>query len=103
VIFSNIFLPIFHNIELYIYTVKYKSGIKIPGFLQNISKKNSKHFQKEKIYFDAHGQILHCGSSPSTPSFSFSSFSSIGNSSTDSSTDATTSFKVTTRTPPTSL
>jgi hypothetical protein len=45
---------------LYIYTVKYKSGIKIPGFLQNISKnKNiSKKFQKEKKYFDAHGQIL---------------------------------------------
>jgi hypothetical protein len=33
VIFSNIFLPILHNIGLYIYTVKYKSGIKIPGFL----------------------------------------------------------------------
>jgi hypothetical protein len=32
-IFSNIFLPILHNIGLYIYTVKYKSGIKIPGFL----------------------------------------------------------------------
>jgi len=39
VIFSNIFLPIFHNIGLYIYTVKYKSGIKIPGFLRNILKK----------------------------------------------------------------
>jgi len=36
VIFSNIFLPILHNIGLYIYTVKYKSGIKIPGFLWNI-------------------------------------------------------------------
>jgi len=46
VIFSNIFLPILHNIRLYIYTVKYKSGIKIPGFLRNISKKKSKHFQK---------------------------------------------------------
>jgi hypothetical protein len=33
VIFSNIFLPILHNIGLYIYTIKYKSGIKIPGFL----------------------------------------------------------------------
>jgi hypothetical protein len=32
---------------LYIYTVKYKSGIKIPGFLQNIKKKtNSKHLKK---------------------------------------------------------
>ena len=40
VIFSNIFLPILHNIGLYIYTVKYKFGIKIPGFLRNISKKN---------------------------------------------------------------
>jgi len=39
VIFSNIFLPILHNIWLYIYIVKYNSGIKIPGFLQNISKK----------------------------------------------------------------
>jgi hypothetical protein len=50
VIFSNIFLPILYNIGLYIYTVKYKSGIKIPGFLQNISKKIkiSNHFQKEK-------------------------------------------------------
>jgi len=36
VIFSNMFLPILHNIELYIYIVKYKSGIKIPGFLWNI-------------------------------------------------------------------
>jgi len=35
VIFSNIVLPILHNIGLYIYTVKYKSGIKIPDFLRN--------------------------------------------------------------------
>jgi len=47
-IFSNIVLLIVYNIGLYIYTVKYKSNIKIPGFLQNIFKKNSKHFQKEK-------------------------------------------------------
>ena len=47
VIFSNIFLPILHNIELYIYTVKYKSGIKIPGFLRNISKKIFKTFKKK--------------------------------------------------------
>jgi len=47
VIFLNIFLLILHNISLYIYTVKYKSGIKIPGFLQNISKKlKLKKFQK---------------------------------------------------------
>ena len=38
-IFSNIFLPIWYNIGLYIYIIKYKSGIKIPGFLWNISKK----------------------------------------------------------------
>jgi hypothetical protein len=47
-----------HNIGLYIYTVKYKSGIKIPGFLRNISKRKkniSKHFQKEKKYFVAYG------------------------------------------------
>jgi len=48
VIFSNIFLPILHNIGLYIYTVKYKSGIKILGLLWNIAKK--------KII--AYGQIL---------------------------------------------
>jgi len=42
--FSHIFLPILHNIGLYIYTVKYKFGIKISGFLQNISKKNLKNF-----------------------------------------------------------
>jgi hypothetical protein len=47
VIFSIIFLPILHNIGLYIYTVKYKSGIKIPGFLRNISKKKFKTFSKK--------------------------------------------------------
>jgi len=45
-IFSNIFLPILHNIGLYIYTIKYKSGIKIPGFFRNISKKNQNIFKK---------------------------------------------------------
>ena len=35
VIVSNIFLPILYNIVLYIYTVKYKSGIKILDFLRN--------------------------------------------------------------------
>jgi hypothetical protein len=49
VIFSNIFLPILHNIGLYIYIVKYKSDFKIPDFLQNISKKKC---------FHASGQIL---------------------------------------------
>ena len=50
-IFSNIFLPILHNIGLYIYTIKYKSGIKIPGFLQNISKEIQKIFflKKKKL------------------------------------------------------
>jgi hypothetical protein len=42
------FLPILHNIGLYIYTIKYKSGIKIPGFLRNISKKKLKTFSKRK-------------------------------------------------------
>jgi hypothetical protein len=47
-IISNIFLFILHNIEFYIYTIKYKFGIKIP-FSHIISKKkHSKHFQKEK-------------------------------------------------------
>jgi hypothetical protein len=45
-IFSNIFLFILHNIGLYIYTVKYKSGIKIPVFSEYLRKKHSKHFQK---------------------------------------------------------
>jgi hypothetical protein len=44
--FLKYFLPILHNIRLYIYTVKYKSGIKIPGFFQNIFKKNFKTFSK---------------------------------------------------------
>jgi len=72
-IFSNIFLPILHNIGLYIYTIKYKSGIKIPGFFRNISKKIktfskkiSKTFKsislfknKKKIFcFHAYSQIL---------------------------------------------
>jgi len=35
VIVSNVFLPILYNIGLYIYTVKYKSGIKILDFLRN--------------------------------------------------------------------
>jgi hypothetical protein len=43
---------------LYIYTVKYKSGIKIPDFLRNVSKKRIKTFSKIKKYFIAYGQIL---------------------------------------------
>ena len=46
-IFSHIFLPILHVIELYIYTVKYKSNIKIPSFLRNISKKIQNVFKKK--------------------------------------------------------
>jgi len=57
-IFSNIFLLIFHYIGLYIYIVKYNFGIKIPGFLRNISKKNFKTFSKRKKYFIVYGQIL---------------------------------------------
>jgi hypothetical protein len=37
-----------HNIGLYIYTIKYKSGIKIPGFLWNISKKKFQNIFKKK-------------------------------------------------------
>jgi len=48
VIFSNIVLLIFHNIRLYIYTVKYKFDIKISDFLQNISKKKFKTFFLKK-------------------------------------------------------
>jgi len=53
VIFKNIFPTIFHNIGLYVYTVKYKFNIKILGFLQNISKKikNFKTFAKKKKIF----------------------------------------------------
>jgi len=58
VIFSYIFLPILYDIGLDIYTVKYKSGIKIPGFLRNLSKKKFKTFSKKKKYFIAYGQIL---------------------------------------------
>jgi len=47
-IFSNNFLSILHNIGLYIYTVKYKSGIKLSGFVGNISKKIFKTFVKRK-------------------------------------------------------
>jgi len=57
-IFSNIFLSILHNIGLYVYTIKYKSGIKLSGFVENISKKNFKTFAKRKKYFIAYGQIL---------------------------------------------
>ena len=41
-IFLHVFLSILHNIGLYIYIVRYISDIRIPGFLQNISKKKLK-------------------------------------------------------------
>jgi hypothetical protein len=47
-IFSNIFLSILHNIGLYIYTVKYKSGIKLSDFVWNISKKKFQNICKKK-------------------------------------------------------
>jgi len=46
-IISNIFLFILHNIEFYIYTIKYKFGIKIP-FSHIISKKNIQNIFKKK-------------------------------------------------------
>jgi hypothetical protein len=48
-IFLHIFLPILHNIRLYIYTIRYKFSIKIPSFLQNIPNfffENSKKISK---------------------------------------------------------
>jgi hypothetical protein len=78
-IFLHVFLPILFNIGLYFYTVRYKSGIKIFGSLQNISKNNLKNIQKKnlktfklislferqkgnkKIFcFHVYGQILKC-------------------------------------------
>ena len=74
-IFSYVFLPILHNIGLYIYIVRYEFNIKILGFLQTISnfflkiQKNLKtcklisHFKKQKqkakmFSFHPYGQIL---------------------------------------------
>jgi hypothetical protein len=45
------FLPILHNIRLYIYIIRYKSGIKIFDFLWNISKTISKKFKKNFTTF----------------------------------------------------
>jgi hypothetical protein len=55
VIFLNIFPPSLLNIGLYTYIVRYKSGIKVPGFLRNISQKK---IQKKEKYFIAYGQVL---------------------------------------------
>lgn len=44
--FSHVFLLILYTIELYIYTIRYRSGIIIPGFLQNVSK----NYKKSKIF-----------------------------------------------------
>jgi hypothetical protein len=64
------FIPIIlHNIRLYIYNVRYKSGTKILDFLWNVKKiklkKNLKKsqinflFQKKiNIYFHAYDRIL---------------------------------------------
>jgi hypothetical protein len=49
-----------HNIGLYIYTIKYKSGIKISGFLQNILK-NKKIFQN--IFKKKKNILLHTAKS----------------------------------------
>jgi len=51
VIFSYIFLPILFNIGLYFFTVRYKSNIKILGFLRNISKKIQKNLKTFKLIF----------------------------------------------------
>jgi len=58
--FSRIFFqPIMHNIRLYFDTIKYKFGIKIPGFSPKyFNKKNQNIFKKEKKYFIAYDQIL---------------------------------------------
>jgi hypothetical protein len=48
VIFSHVFLPVLHNIGLYIYTVRYRSSIKYPIFskiFQKNSKQNLKTFK----------------------------------------------------------
>ena len=47
-IFSHVFPIILHNIGLYIYTIRYKSSIKIPGFKKQILNfffENSKNFK----------------------------------------------------------
>jgi len=54
VVFSNIFPPSLLNIGLYTYIVRYKSGIKIPGFFKILKKK----FKKKKKYLIAYGQVL---------------------------------------------
>jgi hypothetical protein len=50
VIFSHVFLPILDNIGLYIYIVRYKSSIEIPGFLRNISKTKFKTFKLISLF-----------------------------------------------------
>jgi hypothetical protein len=48
--FLKYFLPNLYNIRLYIYTIKYKSGIKILGFLRDISKKKFQNIFKKKLF-----------------------------------------------------
>jgi hypothetical protein len=51
-IFSYISLPILHNIELYIYTVRYKSSIKIPDFLLKVYKLFLNNSKKSQNFFE---------------------------------------------------
>jgi hypothetical protein len=58
-IFSHVFLPILHNIGLYIYTIRYRSDIKILGFLLNDSKKKFKLISSLMFFcFYVYVQIL---------------------------------------------
>jgi len=47
-ILSYIFLPIMHNIGLYIYTVQYKSGIKYSVFFKIFQKIKNKKIKNKK-------------------------------------------------------
>jgi len=58
-IFSHVFLPILHNIGLYIYTIRYRSDIKTLGFLLNDSKKKFKLISSLMFFcFYVYVQIL---------------------------------------------
>ena len=62
-IFSNVFLPILHNIGLYIYTVRYKLGIKIPDFLQNIFTKKIQNFWINFLFEKQKNKFMHTAES----------------------------------------
>jgi hypothetical protein len=51
VILSHVFPIILHNIELYIYIVRYKSDIKIPDFFDFFNLNIKKVSKKSKINF----------------------------------------------------